>query len=596
MACIDLAVSRGSSVRKVGTPSSRLSSEYAVRSPQAVAVPRKTNFDHSKLYTTEKQQLKKSSPSSPSDSPCLTTPASAKPAKKHLNFAQRLAEKVLDTVERNLESRHLRDESPLPSTVDPHVQLEGNFYPVDESAAQHGLEVDGTLPACLHGVYVRNGPNPQFFPTGRHHLFDGDGMLHAVTFDEGSVSYACRYTRTYRFREEERCGRAFFPKPIGELHGYGGVARLLMYWTRSLLGILDASQGMGMANAGLVFFNGRLLAISEDDIPMEVRITEENDIETVGRYDFHGQLKHSMIAHPKIDPDTGELFSLSYNVLSAPYLKYLIFSADGEKKAEVPVTLPEAAMTHDFAITKNFVVIPDQQIVFRLKEMLTGGSPVVLDGTKVPRFGVMPRYATSEEELQWIEVPDCFFFHLYNAWEEGDEVVVIGSSMTPADIIFKTSEVPRATLTEVRLNRTTGLSRKRDLGSLNLEVGKMNPQYVGVQTQFMYLAIVEPWPKVSGLAKMDLQTGEVVARYNYGPNRFGGEPVFVPRTSDPGAAEDDGFLLAFMHDEDSGLSELLVLDAASPSLQPVASVKLPSRVPYGFHGAFIPADELSRRA
>ena len=95
---------------------------------------------------------------------------------------------------------------------------------------------------------------------------------------------------------------------------------------------------------------------------------------------------------------------------------------------------------------------------------------------------------------------------------------------------------------------------------------------------------------------MDLQTGEVVARYNYGPNRFGGEPVFVPRTSDPDAAEDDGFLLAFMHDEDSGLSELLVLDAASPSLQPVASVKLPSRVPYGFHGAFIPADDLSRRA
>ena len=539
-------------------------------------------------------------------------PTAAGRPPRALHFAQKIAEKVLDRVERNLDKDEAKKRSKsksapaLPSTVDPQVQLEGNFSPVAECAVQHELQVEGDLPACLlEGVYVRNGPNPQFFPTGRHHLFDGDGMLHAVSFNGAgssdssrSVSYACRYTRTYRFKEEERCGRAFFPKPIGELHGYGGVAKLLMYWARSLLGILDRSQGMGMANAGLVWFNNRLLAISEDDLPVEVRLTEDNDIETVGRYDFHGQLQYSMIAHPKVDPATGELFSLSYNVLSAPYLKYLIFSSSGHKIAEVPVTLPEAAMTHDFAITQNFVVIPDQQIVFRLKEMLTGGSPVVLDTTKTPRFGVMPRYATSESELQWIPLPgDCFFFHLTNAWEEddGNEIVVIGSCMTPADIIFKTSEVPRATLTEIRLNRTTGASQKRELSNLNLEVGKNHPNYVGVKTQFMYLAIVEPWPKVSGIAKVDLQAGQVVARFNYGPNRFGGEPVFVPRSCAAAAnqahssAEDDGFLLAFMHDESSGRSELLVLDATSPSLEQVASVKLPSRVPYGFHGAFIPA-------
>nr|QCF46582.1 nine-cis-epoxycarotenoid dioxygenase 3 [Pohlia nutans] len=536
--------------------------------------------------TTELPKLFVERPSS--TGPAMRTKTTTK---KPLNFAQKIADKVIDVVERNLELLHGQQE-PLPSTVDPLVQLEGNFSPVAEQPACHDLEVEGNLPGCLEGVYVRNGPNPQFAPTGRHHLFDGDGMLHAVSIHaDGSVSYACRYTRTYRFMEEARQGRAFFPKPIGELHGYGGVARLLAHWTRSLCGILDASQGMGVANAGLVWFNKRLLAISEDDLPVEVRMTENDDIETVGRYDFHGQLAHSMIAHPKIDPATGELFSLSYNVLSAPYLKYLIFGPDGEKKNEVPVTLPEAAMTHDFAITENFVVIPDQQIVFRLKEMLTGGSPVVLDPKKTPRFGIMPKYATSEEQLLWIEVPNCFFFHLYNAWEEGDEVVVIGSSMTPADIIFKTSEVPRALFTEVRLNRVTGKSSKRELCSLNLEVGKMNLNYVGKKTQFMYLAIVEPWPKVSGIAKVDVQSGDVVARYNFGPDRFGGEPVFVPRGSG-GTAEDDGYLLAFCHDEHTGLSELLVLDAASPTLARVASVKLPSRVPYGFHGAFIPAQDL----
>ena len=127
--------------------------------------------------------------------------------------------------------------------------------------------------------------------------------------------------------------------------------------------------------------------------------------------------------------------------------------------------------------------------------------------------------------MERLEESDYFFFCLYNAWEDGDEVVVIGSSMTPANIIFKTSEVLHAVLTEDRLNQATGMSTKSKLASLNLEVEKMNPRYVGVRIQFMYLAIVELWPKVSNIAKVDLQSSQVVARHNYGAHCFGGEPV-----------------------------------------------------------------------
>ena len=300
-------------------------------------------------------------------------------------------------------------------------------------------------------------------------------MLHAVTFREQTASYACRYTRTYRLTEEKKAGKSFFPKPIGELHGFGGVLRMLVFWTRSIFGLVDASQGMGVANAGLAFFEGHLLAISEDDLPVEVRITREGDIETIGRFDFHGQLKTSMIAHPKLDPYSSELFTLSYNVLSAPFLTYFVFSPDCHKKVEVQISLPEGTMIHDFAITENYVIIPDQQIVFRLTEMLTGGSPVVLDTKKIPRFGVMPRYDLNEGRLCWIDVPDCFLFHICNAWEEDNEVVLLASCMTPPDIIFKTSDAPRSILCEIRLNLRTGTSKRRELASLNLEVGKVNP-------------------------------------------------------------------------------------------------------------------------
>src|SRR5437588_9569347 len=58
--------------------------------------------------------------------------------------------------------------------------LAGLYAPVAEERTDEGLEVIGELPPDLDGVYLRNGPNPQFAPTGRYHWFDGDGMVHAV--------------------------------------------------------------------------------------------------------------------------------------------------------------------------------------------------------------------------------------------------------------------------------------------------------------------------------------------------------------------------------------------------------------------------------
>nr|GEV80805.1 carotenoid cleavage dioxygenase [Tanacetum cinerariifolium] len=107
-------------------------------------------------------------------------------------------------------------------------------------------------------------------------------------------------------------------------------------------------------------------------------------------------------------------------------------------------------------------------------------------------------------------------------------------------------------------------------------------------------------PKISGVVKLDISLSEVdrreciVASRMFGPGCFGGEPFFVAKEPEnPDADEDEGYIVSYVHNENTGESRFVVMDAKSPTLKIVAAVKLPHRVPYGFHGLFIKESDLT---
>ena len=201
--------------------------------------------------------------------------------------------------------------------MDPRHVLSQNFAPVDELPPTECEIIEGSLPPCLDGAYIRNGPNPQFFPKGPYHLFDGDGMLHSIRISQGRATLCSRYVRTYRYNIENKAGYPLLPSFFA---GFGGFVGFVAFAARSsllaasvLTGQYNIVEGIGLANTSLALFGKRLFALGESDLPYIVKLTSNGDIQTLGRHDFDGKLTMSMTAHPKIDPETAEAFAFRYS-------------------------------------------------------------------------------------------------------------------------------------------------------------------------------------------------------------------------------------------------------------------------------------------
>jgi len=97
--------------------------------------------------------------------------------------------------------------------------LAGNFAPIQDELVVEDLQVIGEIPKNLTGIYMRNGPNPQFPTISYTYPYDGDGMIHAVYIDQGKARYRNRYVETKALLKERRAGKALYssslhPAPI----------------------------------------------------------------------------------------------------------------------------------------------------------------------------------------------------------------------------------------------------------------------------------------------------------------------------------------------------------------------------------------------
>lgn len=428
--------------------------------------------------------------------------------------------------------------------------LTGNFAPVVEEVECEDLEVVGALPPELNGTLLRAGPNP-INPDVNHHWFTGDGMIHAVELGNGrAISYRNRWVRTDAV--EVALGLAAAPGP-----------RL---------------DGQGSGNVNIIAHGDKILALSEQGLPIEMN----GQGETIQIYDYEGRLASNMTAHPKIDGQTGELFFFGYD-FAPPFLRYHHANKQGELINTVDIELPRPVMMHDFGVTATRVIFMDLPVVLSLEMASQGKSiPFCWSDDHQARLGVMDRNAVSDTTV-WIDIEPCFVFHPLNCFDDGSDIVMDVVRFPKLFVDSESDEETAPELVRWRIDVDAKRVTSTLISSVPQEFPRVNPHYECYPHRYGYTLEAGGDLGFGSLLKHDLRDGSTL-RHDVGTGCAASEPIFVAT----GDEEDEGYILSVVYKADTHTSELVVVDARRFEEEPVAKIPLGARVPFGFHGNFVP--------
>lgn len=457
--------------------------------------------------------------------------------------------------------------------------LSGNFAPIWTESDAYSLPVWGDLPEDLAGTLFRNGPNPQFMPSSpHHHWFGGDGMVHAFTVEKGRVRYRNRWVRTPKWQAEHEAGRPLidpFGPPDPEFPDPDGSLRCV-------------------ANTNIISHAGHLLALEEGSLPVAMTHAE---LATLGFHDFGGVIRTPFTAHPKLDPETGDLLFFGYSATGpfTPDIAFGTIDPQGTVTRFEMFRAPYPSMVHDFCVTSRHLLFPIFPLTGSMERAEAGMPPFAWEPDLGSCVGVLRRGAPAGT-LRWFRAESCFAFHVMNAWEEGEIIRAdVMQYEQPPGFTWPDGRPTDPAKTIARLCRwTIDLASGTDgfrqdyIDDLPGEFPRIDERRGGLPNRHGFYAARTPdGPEkmLNAIVGLDLSTGRRAA-WELPPGDATSEPVFVPRR--PDAPEADGYLLAVVWRGAEHRSDFVVLDAATIEDGPIAVAELSSRVPFGFHGNWVP--------
>jgi len=226
-------------------------------------------------------------------------------------------------------------------------------------------DVEGQIPAELHGTLFRNGPG-LFDVNGQriHHPFDGDGMICRISFSNGRAHFRNRFIHTSGYLEEQKTGKILYRGVFGTQKPGG--------WLKNIFDL----RIKNIANTNVIYWGSKLLALWEAAEPYHL---DPYTLETLGKEYFNGVLSEgeAFAAHPRLELSSGNRardFSqdggaprlVNFSIKPGLSSTITIFELDltGKVVQKHAHSVPGFCFIHDFAITPNYCIFFQNPVAF----------------------------------------------------------------------------------------------------------------------------------------------------------------------------------------------------------------------------------------
>ena len=466
-----------------------------------------------------------------------------------------------------------------------HAPLLENAFDADLVEESYVVEeIRGEVPGYLRGTYYLNGP-ARFERAGQRyrHWLDGDGMVCALRFEAGGVTFTNRFVRSTKLVEEEEAGR-----PLFRAFGTAFEGDRLM-------------RGVGLespVNVSVYPAFGTLLAFGEQGLPWEL---DPETLETRGQYTFGGRLNEisPFSAHANVDYSSGELFNFGISFSARrPCVNLYRAAPGGELLYRRRIGIEAPCSVHDFGLSERYIVVYLSPYLLRMDALLEGRATLMEALDWRPELGSRLLVARREdgEEVASVPVGNAYSLHQINCFEEGADLVVDVVELDRP--VYDQYDVPQL-FTEVRRAQPVRYRVDLDAGSVaersTLEHTLMC-DFPAIDTRLASHAYQDFWVlAISATERPGRKffdrlvhlswNGAGTAAYQAPPGHyFGGEPVFM---ADP-ADDRRGVVICQQLDAERRRMAFLLFDAHDVARGPIAELGLRRPVHLGFHTSYQP--------
>ena len=448
--------------------------------------------------------------------------------------------------------------------------------------------IQGEIPPWLRGSYYVNGP-ARFQRGGLRykHWLDGDGMVCRLHFDREAVSFASRFVRTPKLKEEEPQDRPIY-RTFGTAFPGDKLRRNVMLEPPGNVSVYPVA--------------GKLLAFSEQSLPFEL---DPVTLEGRGEYDFGGSLNDvsPFSAHPKFDPASGHMvnFGISFSP-TQPVLNLYEFDAQGRQLRRRRHRLQFQHSNHDFGLSRNYAIFFLSPLLMDFVKFWNEGVSVMeslrWEPEKGSRIVVMPRESKTESPFE-VAAGCGKCLHLINCFE-GEGLLTVDLLELEAPVYPEYEVIPDLFSTisrcqPVRYRIDVRSRRLIDRAAMEYDRGPDFPSFdkhlIGQPYDDFWMLGISTTGEAGRkffdqLAHGSWSRGNVADVFQTPPGEYlAGEPIYISNPEN----RDEAVIIVEHLDAGRDRAEFQLFDAANVASGPLARLPLRHKIHPGFHTSFLRA-------